>query len=183
MTIAVKKCIAILLFLCLLQLSFGSFSFAETEVEAKVKAAFVVNFARFINWPQSSFTDPTAPLILCTVGVEGVEQSFAGVEAKKIKGRPLVLQNYGSLEEVVSSSCQIVYVKGTTGKRLQRFLKENRSTPIVSISESDGFTRLGGIIEFVKSKGRLSFKINNSEAKEKQLQIDAALLNLAEEVN
>ncbi len=183
MTIGVKKYIAILLFVCFLQLPFGSSVTAETEVEAKVKAAFVVNFARFIKWPQTSFAGPSAPLTICTMGVKGVGKSFAGVETKKIKGRPVVLQNHTSLEELGSSACQIIYVQGVSGTSLDTFLKKSGSAPLVSISESDGFTRLGGIIEFVKSKGRLSFKINNSEAKRRQLQIDASLLDLAEEVN
>ncbi len=53
---------------------------------------------------------------------------------------------------------------------------------MVTIGESDGFAGLGGTIEFVKVNDRLSFKINNTKAKERQLRINASLLNLAVEV-
>lgn len=182
MTIGVKKYVAILLSLCVLQLTFASSVFAETEVEAKVKAAFVVNFARFITWPQQAFSGSAAPLSICTVGVKGVENSFAGVESKTIKGRPVALRSYSSLKESTSSSCQIVYVQNVSNSALDSFYKKSGTAPLVSISESDGFSRRGGIIEFVKNKGKLSFKINNSRAKKLQLQIDASLLDLAEEV-
>lgn len=183
MGIFIKKYITIfLLTLCVLVLPFGAYSFAESPIESKVKAAFVVNFARFINWPADALVDKAAPLVICTVGVEKGNQSFAGVEAKKIKGHPVVLQIFNTLKELNGTSCQLLYVTGAAQNSLQSYLKNSESTPVVTIGEIEGFARLGGTIEFVKIKDRLSFKINNSAAKERRLQINASLLDLAEEV-
>jgi hypothetical protein len=116
------------------------------------------------------------------VGVQDDNQSFAGVESKKIQGRPVVLKNYKSIEDLGSTSCQLLYIKSAPEKSLQNYLKKSASAPVVSIGESQGFTRLGGTIEFVNIKDRLSFVINNSEAKQRRLQINASLLDLAQEV-
>jgi hypothetical protein len=183
MGIFIKKYIAIFLLTLLVSLApFGACSFAESPIESKVKAAFVVNFARFINWPQDILGDNGGPLVICTVGVEEGNQIFAGVESKKIKGRPVVVQKINTLEESSGVACQLLYVDGAAAKPLLSYLQKSGSSPVVTISEMKDFARLGGIIEFVKIKDRLSFKINNSAAKERRLQISASLLDLAEEV-
>ena len=180
MDIFIRKYSAILsLLLCVVLLVPAAETLAKTPVESKVKAAFVVNFARFISWPKELFRDPSEPLVICTVGVE--ETDFSGVETKYIKGRPIVLKNINSLEEPLGI-CHLLYFEGVSGKSLQEYLKNSGPAPVVSVSESDGFANLGGTIEFIKVKDRLSFKINNTRAKEKRLQIDASLLNLAFEV-
>ncbi len=79
-------------------------------------------------------------------------------------------------------SCHLLYVKDVSPKHLKDYLKKSETSPVVTIGESDGFANLGGTIEFVKVTDRLSFKINNTKAKERQLRINASLLNLAVEV-
>jgi YfiR/HmsC-like len=154
---------------------------AATGVESKVKAAFVVNFARFISWPEGSFEVESDPLVICTIGLGEDEAAFAGIETKKIKGHPIALKKISSLGESMHS-CHLLYVKGVSHEHLEAYLCKSEALPVVTIGESDGFAGLGGTIEFVKVHDRLSFKINNKKAKERQLRINASLLNLAVEV-
>lgn len=154
---------------------------AENVREAKVKAAFVVNFSRFINWPDNSFDSGDSPLFICTVGVDGIKDAFAGIEAKKVRGRSLVHKRLQSLSEA-RDQCHIVYMGSLGGDQCKTYLEENKQEPVVSISGAEGFVSDGGTIQFIKTEDRLSFKINNSEARKRQLSINASLLNLAEEV-
>lgn len=182
MTIFARKYRAIfLLLLWVLLFPLRSELEAATGVESKVKAAFVVNFARFISWPEDSFEVESDPLVICTIGLGEDEAAFAGIETKKIKGRPIALKNISSLGESMQS-CHLLYVKGVGHEHLEAYLNQSEALPVVTIGESDGFAGLGGTIEFVKVKDRLSFKINNKKAKERQLRINASLLNLAVEV-
>ncbi|MFT5697692.1 MAG: hypothetical protein ACI8ZB_000546 [Desulforhopalus sp.] len=182
MGICFRKYTAILIFLStVVLLPFPRASLAETAIESKVKAAFVVNFARFISWPEALFSEATEPLVICTVGMDLKGAAFAGIETKKIKGRSIVLKNFRSLDENMET-CHLLYVKRGSNEDLQAYLEKDGTSPVVSISESDGFVALGGTIEFVKVADRLSFKINNTKAKERQLRINASLLNLAVEV-
>ena len=93
------------LLLWVLLLPLCSESAAVTQVESKVKAAFVVNFARFISWPEESFELQTDPLVICTVGISEDEVAFTGIENKKIKGHPIALRTITSLDEP-TDSCQ-----------------------------------------------------------------------------
>jgi hypothetical protein len=182
MDIFSRKYIAILLLLSAVALlSFPRFSRAETPVEEKVKAAFIVNFARFISWPEELFAKETDPFVICTVGIDSAGAAFTGIESKKIKGRPIVLKNLTSLDDT-KQTCHLLYVKGVSNENMQTYLQKSETSPVVSICESDGFAALGGTIEFVKVEDRLSFKINNTKAKERQLRVNASLLNLAVEV-
>lgn len=177
-----RKYIAILLLLSAVALlSLPGASQAETAIEEKVKAAFIVNFARFISWPEDLFSKDTDPLVICTVGIDAEGAAFAGIDSKKIKGRPIVLENLKSLNDK-KQTCHLLYVKGVSDDDLQAYLQKNATSPVVSISESEGFAGLGGTIEFVKVEDRLSFKINNTKAKERRLRVNASLLNLAVEV-
>ena len=112
MDIFSRKNIAILLLLSAVALlSFPRVSRAETPVEEKVKAAFIVNFARFISWPEELFSKDTDPFVICTVGMDTEGAAFTGIESKKIKGRPIVLKNLTSLDDK-KQICQLLYVKG-----------------------------------------------------------------------
>jgi hypothetical protein len=164
----------------LFQGSVGS-GVAENVREAKVKAAFVVNFSRFINWPDDSFASGDSPLLICTVGVDAIQDAFAGVEAKKVRGRSIALKRLQSLSEA-RDQCHIVYMGSLGGDQCKAYLEENKQLPVVSISGEEGFANDGGTIQFIKTEDRLSFKINNSEARKRHLSINASLLNLAEEV-
>lgn len=75
-----------LLVLCVLLFPLRSESETDTAVESKVKAAFIVNFARFISWPEESFEVESEPLVICTAGIGEEEAAFAGIETKKLKG-------------------------------------------------------------------------------------------------
>jgi hypothetical protein len=171
----------LLLLLWVLLFPLRSESEAVTRVELKLKAAFVVNFARFISWPESSFKVESEPLVICTMGLDEDESAFKGIEAKKIKGHPITLKNINSLDEP-TQSCHLLYVQDVSKEDLQAYLNKGEVSPVVTIGESDGFAKLGGTIEFVKVKDRLSFIINNTKAQERQLRINASLLNLAVEV-
>ena len=182
MDIFLRKYSTILVFLlCVLLSPLRSESATVTGVESKVKAAFVVNFARFISWPEESFADESEPLAICTIGLGADEAAFAGIEKKRIKGHPIVLKNLNSFAEPLQS-CHLLYVKNVNSDHLKNYLKKSENSPVVTIGESDDFAVLGGTIQFVKVGNRLSFKINNTKAKERQLRINASLLNLAVEV-
>lgn len=182
MSISLRKYSAILMLLFWVMLvPLRSESAPVSEVESKLKAAFVFNFARFISWPDDSFEVESEPLVICTIGLGVDEMASAGIETKKIKGHPIVVKNIGSLNEPMQS-CHLLYIKDASLEYLEAYLKKSEGSPVVTIGESDGFAKRGGTIEFIKVNDRLSFKINNTKAKERRLRINASLLNLAVEV-
>ena len=81
-----------------------------------------------------------------------------------------------------SVPCHLLFVSKSEQDKLDDILAANAGKPVVTVSDIEGFAKAGGIFEFKKKDGRLSFLINNSKARESGIHISASLLNLAIEV-
>lgn len=176
-----KKIPGIVLFVFLV-LQFGSVgpaatvTAAERDLEYKLKAAFLLNFAKFTTWPvgisRQNFT-------LCVLGEDPFGAAFTGIESKTIAGKPIELVLTRDITQ--TGKCQLVYVSASEGGQLDRILQAFNGRPVLMVSDIDAFAADGGIIEFV-TQDRLGFIINLTQAKRAGLKINASLLNLAAKV-
>lgn len=155
-------------------------SASNSLLERKVKAAFLLNFARFISWPSDSYSDEGDPFTICIAENDPFKTAFSGVENKKIKGRSIRVKQCQTFAQ--AQSCQLLYIGTSQKDILKKYLETASSKAIVTVSDVDGTASLGGTIEFFTLNDRLSFKINNSKARAEGLNIDASLLDLAAEV-
>lgn len=152
---------------------------AAEEVEYKVKAAFLLNFAKFITWPAS--VQPVDAFTLCIVGSDPFGAALAGIEAKEVGGKRVRLR-YPATNADELGQCRMVFVSRTEQKQVARLVGQLGGTSVVLVSDIEGFVESGGTFEFKDQGGRLSFIINNSKAKKQGLSISSSLLNLAMEV-
>lgn len=152
---------------------------AAGEVEYKVKAAFLLNFAKFITWPPSA--QPVDAFTLCIVGADPFGAALAGIEAKEVSGKRVQLR-YPAINSNELGQCRMVFVSRSEQKQVARLVGQLGVAPMVLVSDIEGFAESGGIFEFKDQGGRLSFIINNSKAKKQGLSISSSLLNLAMEV-
>ncbi len=170
-----------LLWPLLLLLSFlGGFQTSwaeETSQEYQLKAAFLVNFARFITWPEQSFTPERPELIICVAGKNPFGNALSGVESKKIGGRNVRVVAVDSLKKV--PRCHMLYVGKSEESDLDILPAIFSRQAVVVVSDISGFLKDGGSIEFVSKENRLSFAINNSALKQRGIQVGASLLDLA----
>lgn len=149
----------------------------EQSLEYQVKAAFLLNFTKFIEWPPSAIP-PDRPFSICIVGSD----PFGGaldqiVEGESAGGRKVVVER---IHPPQAASCQIVFV-GHLEKDLQTFLS---SLPpgILTVGEGDFFLREGGQIAFVIENRRVRFDINQKAATTAGLKISSKLLTVARSV-
>jgi len=174
----------LLRFLLLLVLCFPSglkASWAEeTSQEYQLKAAFLVNFARFITWPEQAFAPEQPELTICVAGKNPFGSALNGVEAKKIGGRNLRVVAVDSLSKV--PQCHLLYVSRSEENDLNTLSVHLGRQAVVTVSDISGFLKEGGSIEFVSKENRLSFAINNSALKQRGIQASASLLDLAASV-
>lgn len=154
---------------------------AENSIEYKVKAAFLLNFAKFTTWPEEFWPDDKADFQLSVVGSNPFGSALAGVEEKQIAGKAIRLYISPSLSEEVGQS-QLLFVCKSEEKELENVIGFTSEKPIVTVSDIEGFAAAGGIFELRSVNGRLSFIVNNSKAKEKGIRISSSLLKLAIEV-
>ena len=164
-------CATIVVFLLMRALASG-----QDVTEPALKAAFIYNFAKFTEWPVDVV--PVAePFVLCVLGDAAVGDALArAVEARMLGGHSLTV---AYLEPAASQRvCHILYVSGVTAGRAAQLVAPLRDVPVLTISDLNGFTDLGGIAQFFFEHGQLRFSVDLACAKRARLQISSRLLIL-----
>lgn len=150
--------------------------------EYQIKAAFLYNFAKFVEWPAQAFARPTSPIIIGVLG----ENVFGGdlektIHGKAINSHPLQFKKIDSVAE--ATNCQILFISPSEKNHLPDILEGLRSASVLTVSETDNFTAEGGMINFITEKvgnsRTIHFQINNEAAKKAGLTISSKLLSLA----
>ncbi len=149
-------------------------------VEYKIKAAFLLNFAKFITWPKQTFTNTDQPFSFCVLGRDPFDAALTPLQSRSVAGHSIRVQYLKKPAE--TETCQMLFIADSEKENLTSVLEELDDMAIVTVSDIPGFVDKGGIIEFVTREGRLSFRINLAEARKRHLRINASLLNLATEV-
>ena len=146
--------------------------------EYRLKAAFLYNFAKFIDWPSDSFPDSASPIMLCVLGSDPFGSALAEtLEGKTVRARPLVIRRFQQVEDV--QTCHILFVGRSEEKRLAQTLERLQGSAVVTVGEMEGFARVGGIINFFTEHDKIRFEINVGAAERAGLSISSKLLNLA----
>ena len=168
-----------ILWLCLLIL-FGGINPSRAEEisqEYQLKLAFMVNFARFITWPEESFVPAKPQLTLCVLGKNPFGNVLSSVEGKKVGDHTLKVEQMETFGK--DRQCHLLFVSQPEAGSAAFLEPALGRQPVVTVSDIPGFAAAGGSIEFVLKDGRLSFVINNSIMKDRGVQAGSALLNLA----
>lgn len=146
--------------------------------EYALKAAFLYNFAKFIQWPADVFTTPAAPLVLCTFRSDKVESALKRiVKGKTINGRGLAVREIGDISE--GKSCQVLFVGAAASGDEASILAAIRNQSVLVVGETPHFARDGGGINFVVQDDRLRFVINLGATDKARLKLSSKLLSLA----
>ncbi|MEO7144602.1 MAG: YfiR family protein [Bryobacteraceae bacterium] len=154
---------------------------ARTASEYQVKAAFVYNFAKFVEWPPPV----DGPAGFCVFGEATVFSALEQVvRGKLIAGRTVEVKRLKQVEDP-RRECQILFIAGgDAGSAQERAaaLAEGSSAGVLTIGESDGFLESGGIINFLLKDKKVRFEINLAAARKARLTISSKLLQLAADV-
>jgi hypothetical protein len=149
----------------------------EIAQEYQLKAAFLVNFARFITWPPEAFAHEQDDFVVCVAGKDPFGGALSSIETKQIDNRSIRVLYTDSLAD--TPSCHLLFVSRSEGKNLDQLTANLERTAMVTVSDIAGFTEYGGMIEFVTLQNRLSFKINHSAMRQRGIQASASMLHLA----
>jgi hypothetical protein len=151
----------------------------QTAEEYRVKAAFLLNFAKFVEWPPQAFKNAADPITICVAG----KDPFGGaldqaVNGKTVQGRPFLVRQLVDLQQI--GTCQIVFVGSSERKRLASIFHEIKTSGVLTVGECDNFTAEGGIVNFRIAEGTVRIQINVDAAAQQELRISSKLLSLAE---
>jgi hypothetical protein len=148
-------------------------------VEDDVKAAYVFNFTKFVEWPSSAFTGTTDPITICVAGDAGVVRAMQRtIEGEHVEGRPL-----RAVSQVPEdpSACHVLFL-GRGADRAARLLAATAKAPILTIGDSTRFLQEGGMIAFVVENRRVRFDIAIKPAARVGLKLSSKLLRVARNV-
>lgn len=146
--------------------------------EYQVKAAFLFNFTKFVEWPPESFAKPDAPLVIGIFGDNPFGKDLENIISNKtINNRALETREFHSPTEC--TNCQMLFVSASEKKRFKEIIEKLHNMSVLTVSEADGFTEAGGMINFVREGTKFRFQINNDAAKQAKLKISSRMLGLA----
>jgi hypothetical protein len=152
---------------------------AQAADEYRIKAAFLYNFAKFVEWPAQAFKSPSDPIVIGVLGTDPFGDALAeAVAGKTLGGRAFQVREVADAQQVVG--CQIVFVSSSERKRLGPLFIRIGNSAVLTVGEMDNFAAEGGIINFKIDEGSVRLQINVEAARRQQLRISAKLLSLAE---
>ena len=154
--------------------SVGSETRPPTEYE--VKAAFIYNFARYIQWPKES--DTNKPFVIAVIGKDpfGVALDDA-VSGQKVQGRPVVIKRFTKIED--APNCDILFVCASESDRLHQIFGVLHQAPVLTIGDIDRFAELGGMINLRTEDNRIRFEVNVQAIGRAGLKAGSQILRLA----
>lgn len=144
--------------------------------EYRVKAAFLFNFAKFIEWPSSSFSGTTTPLQVCVLGVDPFGWTLDDtLRGRAVAGRPIQVRRMTEPDR----SCHLLFISTSERKRLPLITEQLRGASILTVGEDDGFIAAGGMIELISDGDNVQFNVSPLAAERAGLHVSARLVSLA----
>ncbi len=148
--------------------------------EYDVKAAFLFNFTKFVEWPPAAFADERSPLKICILGDNPFGKTLRALTNEEVAGRRLNLVHLENLSNL--ESCHVLFISRSERERLGQVLASLRIAPALTVGDMPGFIDQGGMINFILEGSKVRFDVNQEAAERAGLKISSRLLALAKHV-
>jgi hypothetical protein len=155
-----------------------AFSSDITMQEYEIKAAYLYNFSKFVEWPPQALPPSQNKLTFCILGDSPFESFSNTLRDRKVGGRIIVVKHAEKVE--VAAECNVLFVSASEQAEVYHHLSALQGRAILTVGETRGFARSGGIIEFFLQEKRVRFRINIDAAARVGLTLSSHLLELAD---
>jgi hypothetical protein len=152
-------------------------------LDYQVKAAFLVNFPKYVDWPANTFAEPNSPIVVAVFGDDNVADEFQSMiqDGLVISGHPVVLKKI-TKEAEIGRDCQILYIAASERPEIPNILAKVQGLGILTVGETEGFLESGGIINLVPKNHKIRLQVNLTAAGRAHLKISSRLLVAADVV-
>jgi YfiR/HmsC-like len=151
----------------------------EQSLEYQVKAAFLLNFTKFIDWPPTAFAETDSPMSICILGKDPFGRVLDDiVQGEVVKSRKVNVQRLS--QSPAPKSCQVVFIDSAE-KDLPKTLN-SLGHGVLTVGEGEKFIREGGMVAFVIEDRHVRFHINQTVALNAELRLSSKLLRVARSV-
>ncbi len=166
--------------------------------EYQIKAAFIYNFIKFVDWPKEKVAENNEPVTIGIIGKDPFGNAFAPVKDKEDKGRKVLIKRFKPIEELKKSGekdktllereieslrkCHLLFICLSEEKSIKEIINLVKDHSVLTIGDVQGFLESGGIINFIMEEKKVRFEINMTAANRAKLKIRSQLLRLAKRV-
>lgn len=146
--------------------------------EYLIKAAYLYNFALFVEWPADAFTAPDAPFLVCIIGSDPFGWAIdRTIHDKRISDRRIVIERLQSTQD--ARHCHLLFVSGSDGALTADLAKRLAGLPILIVGDAPTASPFAGAVVFTVHDNKVGFEIDLQAAKRTRLKISSKMLNLA----
>ncbi|ETR69988.1 MAG: transmembrane protein [Candidatus Magnetoglobus multicellularis str. Araruama] len=158
-------------------------AYSKSATSYEIKAAFLIKFTDFIQWPDHSFNNDPNHFILGIMGQNVFHHMFDPFIGTKIQGREFMVRHFNGMAELASiANLQMLFICRSEIPHLQTIFDQLNTSGVLTVSDTPEFIQYGGTIVFVKKGNRIGFEINRASEKRAGLKISSDLLQLATRV-
>jgi len=173
---------------------------ADTEPsrEYQIKAAFLYNFIKFVDWPKEAMPDGNEPITIGVIGKDPFGNAFEPVKDKDVREKKVVVKRFKSIADLKKlgesgkdeldrqieavKKCQLLFVCSSEKEHLKDIVNAVKHRPVLTVGDTEEFLQSGGIISFVMEDQKVRFEVNLTAAEHAKLKIRSQLLRLAKRV-
>lgn len=146
--------------------------------ESRVKAAYLVRFAQFVDWPQDAFQHSGGALVITVAGSEAVYAGLVQLLGQRSgQGRPIVARALKSADDLADT--HIFFVGAAAKGRMDQLIASASGHPILIVAESADALERGAMINFLTVDQRVRFEIGVDNAEKAGLTVSSRLLSIA----
>lgn len=147
--------------------------------EYSLKAAFIFNFAKYIEWPLSAFKGKEE-ICIGTLGRSQLDKELAALSGRNVLGRTILIRQFNSPEE--ATQCHILFISRPELAKLGYILDTLKDLPVLTIADSDEFCKSEGMLSLMSERGKIVFDVNIQETQRARLKLNPQLMRLAKKI-
>jgi hypothetical protein len=156
-------------------------AYGQEAPEYQLKAAFLYNFAKFTEWPETAFKENNSPLILGVLGEDPFGEAIEPIKGKIVKSRKLEVKRFKSLMDL--QPCHILFISASEKERLAEILTKIEGSAVLTVGDLDQFIDAGGVIRFTILEEKVGFEINAEAIKTAEFKLSSQLLKFSKLVS
>lgn len=152
----------------------------DPRTETEIKAYFLINFARFVDWPADSVKPGETQLTIGILGRDPFEGALDGYIGQPVKGRRIQVRRGRTLREL--EDCPVLFTS-QTGEDLAHTLGALKGRPVLTFGEAEDFLKLGGMVRFVLVDRKVQMLVNHKATQAARLAVSSRLMAITTVVN
>ena len=150
----------------------------RNSLEYQVKAAYLLNFTRYVEWPSQAFGGTQSPVTMCVLGADPFGDVLdATIRGRTTQGRKIAVRRIHAASE--THGCHLVFVSRETWRDQRDLPQRLRALGLLTVGESEDFAQKGGVIGFVIRDETVRFVVNAEARDRAGLRISSRMLSLA----